>query len=527
MAWLPRRFGLLLLVYLAAVGYALVAWLPTIVDSYRGLVEANSKLAMVYLVLVGLGGTVLAGLSLWLLWRLLRNTLDKQRRHEQRVKNPSELSAGQKQSELAENLSVSRSFVGDSSVSPELRAEVEHGLQSLEEKQAGSRLEVVAFGTISSGKSTLLNALAGRDAFAADVVGGTTSMRSEIPWPGDDCVVLVDTPGLAEVRGESRAAEAAAAAKDADLVLLVVDGPLKDYEADLFARLTEMEKRIIVCLNKEDWYEEEEQRELVKQIAKQLPSIEPADVVAVRAGAVARTRVRVASDGQETTEALEMPPDVQALAQRMMQIVERDGRELLLANLLLQSRGLVDEAKQRVRAVLDKRAEEIVSRHMWAAGGAAGINPIPLLDLAGGSAITVKMVLDLAQVYRQPIDTDTVIKMLEQLGKNLIAMVGATAATPAVASGVGALLKTVPGIGTIAGGLVQGVVQTLVTRWIGNVFIVYFQQEMKTPPSGLAELARDQWQELTRPDSLRKLIQLGRRELSTSAEPEPKTEEPQ
>ncbi len=520
MAWIPRRFGLLLLVYLAAVGYALVAWLPTIVDSYRGLVEANSQLATVYLALVSLGGIVLAGISLWLLWRLLRNTLDKQRRHEQRIKNPSEMSTGQKQSELAENLATGRSFAGDSNVSAELRSEVEQELRELEEKQEGSRLEVVAFGTISSGKSTLLNSLAGRDAFAADVVGGTTSMRSEIPWPGSDSVVLVDTPGLAEVRGESRAAEAAAVARDADLVLLVVDGPLKDYEADLVTRLTEMEKRIVVCLNKEDWYDQEQQQELLKQIAKQLPCVEQADVVAVRAGAGSRTRVRVTAEGQETTEQLELVPNVQDLAERMMAIVEHDGQELLLANLLLQSRGLVDEAKERVRAVLDRKAEEIVSRHMWAAGGAAGINPIPLLDLAGGSAIAVKMVLDLAKVYKQPVDSDMVVKMLEQLGKNLIAMVGVTAAAPAVAAGVGALLKTVPGIGTIAGGLVQGVVQALVTRWIGNVFIVYFQQEMKTPSGGLAELARDQWQELTRPESLRKLVQLGRRELVSSAKPE-------
>jgi hypothetical protein len=157
---------------------------------------------------------------------------------------------------------------------------------------------------------------------------------------------------------------------------------------------------------------------------------------------------------------------------------------------------------------------------MWAAGSAAGINPIPLLDIAGGSAITVKMVLDLARVYKQPIDADTVVKLLEQLGKNLIAMVGATAATPAVAGAIGAMLKTVPGIGTIAGGLVQGVVQALVTRWIGNVFVKYFQQEMKPPPSGLAELARDQWQQLTRPESLRRLIQIGRRERDSSSDAE-------
>jgi len=89
-----------------------------------------------------------------------------------------------------------------------------------------------------------------------------------------------------------------------------------------------------------------------------------------------------------------------------------------------------------------------------AAGGAAAIIR-SLLDLAGGSAITVKMVLDLAAVYGQRIDADTIVTLLGQLGKNLVAMVGATAAAPALAAAVGSMLKTVPGIGTIAGGVIQ------------------------------------------------------------------------
>jgi len=206
-------------------------------------------------------------------------------------------------------------------------------------------------------------------------------------------------------------------------------------------------------------------------------------------------------------------PDIGPLARQMMSIVKRDGRELLLANLLLQSRGLVDESKQRVLAALDERADEVINKYMWAAGGATAINPFPLLDLAGGSAITVKMVIDLAGVYQQRIDADTVVTLLGQLGKNLVAMVGASAAAPALAVAIGSLLKTVPGIGTIAGGAIQGLVQALVTRWIGRVFCEYFRNEMKPPPGGLAELARRQWAEVTRPEQLKKLIQLGRERL--------------
>lgn len=511
---LPRKLFWLLLLYLGVLGYALVAWLPTIFDAYQRTAANNPRLATAYLIGVGVGAALLLGLSVYLFGRIWWNTRAKGVRRSRRSQNPSELSPQERLAELEHNLDHSRDFADDAAYDPALRAQLRADLEQLQAKQTEQRLEIVAFGTISSGKSSLLNALAGREVFAANIVGGTTSTRSEIPWPGNDAVVLIDTPGLAEVRGEARAQVAAEAANTADLVLLVIDGPLKAYEFDLVEVLTSMEKRLLVCLNKEDWYDDDDQTQLLDQVAEQLPAIDRADVVAVRAATVERERVRVAADGQEEISVVEVPPDVRPLADRMMQVVARDGRDLLLANLLLQSRGLVDDAKQKVRAELDRRADEIISRHMWAAGGAAGVNPFPLLDLAGGSAITLKMVLDLARVYRQPLDADMAAKMLEQLSKNLVAMVGATVATPAVAAGIGSLLKTVPGIGTIAGGLVQGVTQALVTRWIGNVFVEYLRNEMKPPPGGLAELARQQWEQVTRPDNLRKLIQLGRRELS-------------
>jgi uncharacterized protein (DUF697 family)/GTP-binding protein EngB required for normal cell division len=507
---------LLVVVYAAVLVYALVAWLPALVENYERLAARHPSWAYSYLGAVITGGVVLGGASLVIFWRLWRNTVAKNRGRASRGRNPSEMSARERDAELTGNLAGSRELADDEHASQALREALKKQLAALEEKRSRQRLEIVAFGTISSGKSALLNALAGRDAFATNVLGGTTVARCEIPWPDADSVVLVDTPGLAEVRGESRASTAAAAAQNADLVLLVVDGPLKAYEVELAERLLTMEKRLLVCLNKEDWYDADEERALVSQIAEQLGGVAREDIVAVRAVATTRPRVRVLSDGREERDEVAVPPDVRPLARRMLQTVRRDGSDLLLANLLLQSRGLVDDAKLQVRKHLDERADQIITKYMWAAGGAAGINPIPLLDVAGGSAITLKMILDLARVYRQPIDADMAVKMLEQLTKNLIALVGGVAAAPALGTMIGSLLKTVPGVGTLAGGLVQGLTQALVTRWIGNVFVEYLQNEMQPPPGGLAEVARNQWQKLTSPESLRKLISLGREHFMNS-----------
>ncbi|MAT69518.1 MAG: hypothetical protein CMJ58_08335 [Planctomycetaceae bacterium] len=516
MSLVPRKLGWVLIAFAAGWAYAAVAWFPTVVDIYQRLIADQPYMAYAYLAVVGFGGLVLVGLTLGIIVHLWKNTASKQRRQQRRSRDPSAMNSGERRAEIADNLAASRDFAESEHADPAVREQLRTTLAELEAKQQSQQLEIAAFGTISGGKSTLLNALAGREAFLSNVVGGTTTTRSELPWPGADQVTLVDTPGLAEVRGEARAATAAAAAENADLVLLVVDGPLKAYEVDLAEALLAMEKRLIVCLNKEDWYDQPQERELLEQISEQLPRVDRNDVVAVRAGATQRPQVRVLADGREETVMVDVPPNVEPLAKRMLSVVKRDGADLLLANLLLQSRGMVDQAKRQVQAHLDERAEQIISRYMWAAGGVAGVNPIPLLDLAGGSAITLKMVLELAKVYQQPLDADLAAKMLEGLSKNLIGMVGATAATPALASLVGSLLKTVPGVGTLAGGLVQGLVQALITKWIGRVFVTYLKNEMQPPEGGLAETARREWAKVTTPEELKKLIHRGREKLSNN-----------
>ena len=66
--------------------------------------------------------------------------------------------------------------------------------------------------------------------------------------------------------------------------------------------------------------------------------------------------------------------------------------------------------------------------------------------------------------------------------------------------------------------MLQGGAQALVTRWIGGVFMVYFQHEMQEPPGGLANLARREWERLTTPAELMKFVQLAREKLGAARE---------
>ena len=78
---LPGRFVWLLLAYLALVGYALVAWLPQIVEQYERLAEKHPNMGYAYLAAVGLGSAILTTISLWIIYRVLKNTWLKRHQH--------------------------------------------------------------------------------------------------------------------------------------------------------------------------------------------------------------------------------------------------------------------------------------------------------------------------------------------------------------------------------------------------------------------------------------------------------------
>ena len=506
--------GLMLVILAACLGVALLFLPSFVISNYQAISALGSIWGTLYIVTVIAGSVLLIGSLAWTVWKLWGASISNRRRRTRRNLNPSELSVAQREKEIAENIAEIEALkerVGDD---PELARQLNPLVDALEHKRESQTLEIVAFGTISSGKSSVLNLLAGRPVFQTDVRGGTTVTRNEIPWPDDDKVYLVDTPGIGEVDGEDHVSIAADSAQDADLVVLVVDGPLRQSEHDLLEQLGQMEKRVVICLNKSDWYAVEDREKLLNQMNEQTASfVRREDIVAIQAQAGSRVRRRVLADGTATEETVEIEPDIGPLADRMIEIVRTSGKDLLMANVLLQSRGLVEKSRQRVKDEIDARAWATVDKYMWGAGGVAALSPFPVVDLFAGSAISTKMVLDLAGIYNQKVDLQTASRWLGEMGKNLVGVLGAQGAGVVTAAIVASLIKTIPIAGTIAGGVMQGAVQALVTKWIGSVFIEYFRNQMQAPEGGLAGLARRQWEQVTTADELRKLVQTARDKL--------------
>lgn len=105
-----------------------------------------------------------------------------------------------------------------------LRAEVKDALRAPLAERIGHGVRVLIAGPPNSGKSTLLNALAGRDAAIVSDIEGTTRDLIEVPLRiGGQAFLLIDSAGLREAAGDDIEAigmeRALAMANIADMIL--------------------------------------------------------------------------------------------------------------------------------------------------------------------------------------------------------------------------------------------------------------------------------------------------------------------
>lgn len=184
-------------------------------------------------------------------------------------------------------------------------------LRDLATKLDMSRIEIAAFGMVSRGKSSVLNALAGREIFRTGATHGTTTVQSAHPWDTatvssptleDVQLVLVDTPGIDEVGGEVREAMAQNVARHADLILFVVSGDVQRREFEALSELRAANKPILLVFNQIDRYPDADRDAIRAKIQDERVRdlIRPEDIV-LTAARPDPYRVKIRHPGGSTT----------------------------------------------------------------------------------------------------------------------------------------------------------------------------------------------------------------------------------
>jgi predicted GTPase len=104
-----------------------------------------------------------------------------------------------------------RELVQDSRLPAGVRESLAHdydAVQAMLDKIEHGHLHLSVFGRVSTGKSSLLNALIGEERFSVSPIHGETRFSSMQAWNEVEAggVFLIDTPGLDEAGGEDREA---------------------------------------------------------------------------------------------------------------------------------------------------------------------------------------------------------------------------------------------------------------------------------------------------------------------------------
>jgi hypothetical protein len=313
------------------------------------------------------------------------------------------------------NLRRYQNHLPDVELQAALRNELEV-LKSALDKLDQSVIRIATFGLVSRGKSAVLNALLGQKVLQTGPLHGVTQWPRSVRWtPSTNTKVqveLIDTPGLDEIEGETRAQMAREVASQADLILFVVAGDITRTEYQALCELRQAHKPLILVFNKIDLYPEKDREAIYQQLQqlgtgspkdRRLQKILSEDEIVMVAAEPAPMEVRVEwPDGQVTYEWETPPPQVDELKQKILKILNREGRSLLALNALFQARNAEANIAQKTLDLRRSEAEDLIWRFTKYKALAVALNPIGVLDVLGGAVADLALIRSLSRMYGLP-----------------------------------------------------------------------------------------------------------------------------
>ena len=357
-------------------------------------------------------------------------------------------------------------------------------LAALSQRRAAGEIYVALFGEISTGKSAIAKAMANVEDIQIGVTGGTTRKVTHYAWQSSagDRLVLADVPGLNEAQGRVNALAQEEAIR-AHIVVYVCDSDLTQSQHAELDALLNMNKPVIVAVNKADRYRQEELDVIAQQVEQRVGD-KVKSVVVIRSGGVQEV-LRVLPDRTEQLEERIVDPDIEPLKQAIQTIIDEDAsllETLRDANvfMLVAHKLEVSQIAHRV-----KQCEDIVKSYTRKAivGSLAAVSPGTDLLIQGYLATT--MLKELCDVFDVPVRKLDIERFLDMSQSHL----GKT--TPLVLAVAGNGLKAFPGVGTLVGGVVHAVAYGIIFDALGRSVVQALQQRGDLLPSATVELFKE------------------------------------
>lgn len=319
--------------------------------------------------------------------------------------------------------------------------------QAQEEVLEGLANTVVIVGQANTGKSTLFNQLKGQQISEVSPQAGTTKdlIRTDFgPF------TLVDTPGhLPDVMEVG--------IQEASLVVFMIDGErgLRPDDRNLLMTIRELEKPTLVVVNKID------------ALGNPREADDLANNISMRLG-IAGVIPISARNGTNVAEEL-VPAMIAASPEAALVI----GREL---------------------PAYRRQAAQRIIRNATLVSLAAGLEPIPLIDIPILIGTQVRLVLRLAALYGEPIDSAEALRHARELVITMISGLGLRYLAEQAA-------KAVP----FGGDIIAGAIAGAATWSIGEVALEYYEGGKRLDTRRLRALTGSFYQRFRRPEHIDEL----------------------
>ncbi len=369
-----------------------------------------------------------------------------------------------------------RELVNDARLPPGVRESLSQdyeAVQAMLDKLEHGHIHLAAFGRVSTGKSSLLNALIGEERFTVSPLHGETKQSSMQAWREEEAggVYLIDTPGLDEAGGEEREALAREVAGRSDLVLFVVDGDITETELDSLRTLLGRGRPVIVVLNKCDLFTSDEQAQLLASLQSRTSGlIDPAHIIPAAAQPRPQTVIEIDAAGNEVTRQRERAPDVEELRVALWDILDAEGKTLAALNASLFAPDVSDQVDRRILAARREIGDKLVRTYCIGKGIAVAFNPVPIADLFAAAFIDVAMVVHLSRVYGLPLSNREAGSLVGVIVAESAALMGTVWALHFVSS---ALKVGTVGLSTVLTAGAQGAIAYYSTYVVGRIAAEY------------------------------------------------------
>ncbi len=342
-------------------------------------------------------------------------------------------------------------------------------VQAMLDKLENGHIHIAVYGRVSTGKSSLLNALIGERKFSVSPLHGETQASAVSQWHEEqfDGVYLIDTPGINEARGEARENLAKEVSERVDLILFVVDSDLTAAEYEALKELAVRGRPITLVLNKSDLYSQEELHELKAALIQRVDGLIPKTQVVVASADPRQQRIlRRDADGQEREEICPRAPELTELKLKLVDIIDSEGMTLAALNASMFASDLSDKVGQRILDARHSIAERITRSYCLAKGAAVALNPLPVVDLLAAAVIDLSMIVHLSKVYGLPLTKQEAGSLVRVIAAEAAGLMGTVWAVHFVSS---AFKAGTGGLSTVLTATAQGAVAYYSTYVVGKV----------------------------------------------------------